>query len=230
MKRSSSVQRREGTSPSFPPYLYAETTIERFRGLVRELFLSADQTMAKDYLRCLVERIVVRDTELEIHGKTQRTVALLATSPELICLALLSLRNKFLLPQVFGSAFGAVCEPVRSALGGTGSLGSQRPESANACESRWLGDATGDTLSRSHCPATNAGADCRRPVRVPHGVPLAGRRDKTPSLVRCLKALCPHGVQGLRARGRAVPPARWRSSHGRGAAPGHQPQDALRDA
>lgn len=66
-----------------PPYLYAETTIERFRGLVRELFLSANQTMAKNYLRFLVERIVVRDTELEIHGKTQPTVALLAASPEL---------------------------------------------------------------------------------------------------------------------------------------------------
>ena len=40
-----------------------------------------------------------------------------------------------------GSAFEAACEPVRSALGGMGSLRSQCPENESAREPRWLGDA-----------------------------------------------------------------------------------------
>lgn len=57
-----------------------------------------------------------------------------------------------------GSAFVAVRQLVRCALGGTGSLRSHRPENANACESRWLGDASRDALSDSRGPAPNAGA------------------------------------------------------------------------
>lgn len=56
-----------------------------------------------------------------------------------------------------GSAFGAVHEPVRSALRGTGSLGSHRPKIAKTCESRQLGDTSWDGLSDSQRPATNAG-------------------------------------------------------------------------
>lgn len=60
-------------------------------------------------------------------------------------------------PRLNGSAFGAVHQPVRNALGGTGSLRSRRPENANACESRWFGESSRDALSDSHRPATNAG-------------------------------------------------------------------------
>lgn len=54
--------------------------------------------------------------------------------------------------------------------------------------------------------------------------------DKTTSLCICLKAICPRGCPGLRARGRAVPPAWRRPPHGRSTAPRPQPEDALRDA
>ena len=87
-----------------PSHLIADATIERFQRTIRELFLSADQTLAKNYLRFLVDRILVRGNELEIHGKTEPTVALLAASPELTFPPPLSLRKKFLLPQVVGSS------------------------------------------------------------------------------------------------------------------------------
>ncbi|HYO94826.1 MAG TPA: hypothetical protein VER33_09950, partial [Polyangiaceae bacterium] len=48
---------------------------------IRGIFLSADQTLAKNYLRFLVERIVVRGNQLEIQGKAAESVALLAASP-----------------------------------------------------------------------------------------------------------------------------------------------------
>ena len=66
-----------------PAHLYAEATIERFRQTVRDIFLSADQTLAKNYLRFLVERLVVRGNDIEIHGKADASVALLAASPDL---------------------------------------------------------------------------------------------------------------------------------------------------
>lgn len=52
-----------------------------------------------------------------------------------------------------GSGFDAVHQPVRRALRGTGSLRSHRPGNANACESRWLRDASRDTLADSLSPA-----------------------------------------------------------------------------
>ena len=81
-----------------PPHLYAETTIERFRQTIRDVFLSADQTLAKNYLRFLVERIVVQGNSLEIHGKADASVALLAASPDLAYPAPLIHPRKFLLP------------------------------------------------------------------------------------------------------------------------------------
>ena len=68
-------------------------------------------------------------------------------------------------------------------LGGTRS---HRPENANSCESRWLGDASRDALS------TKAGR--RSPLGSQPG-------DKTTSLPSCLKAICPRGCPSLRARG-----------------------------
>ena len=68
------------TSP--PSHLYAETTIARFQTTIRDLFLGADQALAKNYLRFLVERIDVSGNELTVQGKTGATVALLAAGPE----------------------------------------------------------------------------------------------------------------------------------------------------
>lgn len=86
------------------------------------------------------------------------------------------------------SAFDAGREPVRGALGGTSSLRSPRPGNANSCESGWLGDATRDTLTDSHRPATVRGTARRRGSSP--GLPEAtGRGDKSPSLAHRLKAI-----------------------------------------
>jgi hypothetical protein len=65
-----------------PAHFYAETTIRRFQQTVRDLFLSADATLTRNYLRFLVEQITVRGDELEIRGKTDAAVALLASPPD----------------------------------------------------------------------------------------------------------------------------------------------------
>ena len=65
-----------------PSHLYAETTIARFQQTIRDLFLGADQALAKNYLRFLVERIDVSGNELTVQGKTGATVAPLAAGPE----------------------------------------------------------------------------------------------------------------------------------------------------
>jgi hypothetical protein len=57
---------------------------------------------------------------------------------------------------------GAACEPVRTALGGTGSLCSHGPGNVKACESGRLRAASRGALPDSHRPATEAGA-ARRP-------------------------------------------------------------------
>ncbi len=73
---------------------------------------------------------------------------------------------------LFCSAFGAARKPVRGALGGTGSLRSQRPEDANACEFDDLRGASRDALTDSHRPVE--GGARRRPVRIQVG-PAEGR-------------------------------------------------------
>ena len=51
-----------------PSHLYAETTIPRFQHTIRDLFLGADQTLAKNYLRFLIDRVDISGNELTIHG------------------------------------------------------------------------------------------------------------------------------------------------------------------
>jgi hypothetical protein len=48
------------TSP--PSHLYAETTIARFQQTIRDLFLGADQTLAQNYLRFLVDCVDITAT------------------------------------------------------------------------------------------------------------------------------------------------------------------------
>jgi hypothetical protein len=59
-------------------------------------------------------------------------------------------------PRMNGSAWGDVHQPVRSALGRTGSHRSHRPEHANRRESKRLRAAGRDALADSHRPATSA--------------------------------------------------------------------------
>ena len=65
-----------------PSHLYAETTIARFQQTIRDLFLGANQTLAKNYLRFLIDRVDISGNELTIHGKTGAAVALLAAGPD----------------------------------------------------------------------------------------------------------------------------------------------------
>jgi hypothetical protein len=52
----------------------------RFQATLRALLLGEDQTLAKSYLRFLVDQIIVRGNEIEIRGKTRSAVALLASA------------------------------------------------------------------------------------------------------------------------------------------------------
>jgi site-specific DNA recombinase len=65
-----------------PSHLYAEPTIARFQQTIRDLFLGADQMLAKNYLRFLIDRVDISGNELTIHGKTGAAVALLAAGPD----------------------------------------------------------------------------------------------------------------------------------------------------
>jgi hypothetical protein len=90
-------------------------------------------------------------------------------------------------PRLNGSAFVAVHQPIRNALGGTDSLRSHCPGNANACESRWLGGASRDALSDSRCPATNAGAKRDGCAHVDHWRGVGGRAAQ-----RCLRGGARH--------------------------------------
>src|SRR6266542_553964 len=65
-----------------PPYLYNETTIRKFQENIRELFLSKDTSLTRNYLRFLVQDITVRGAEITIRGRTDAAVALLASGAE----------------------------------------------------------------------------------------------------------------------------------------------------
>jgi site-specific DNA recombinase len=67
-----------------PPHLYTEATLERFRSMLREVFVSGQTSMTKAYLRFLVERIEVslsgdRQLELNIVGKSGAAIQLMAS-------------------------------------------------------------------------------------------------------------------------------------------------------
>lgn len=64
-----------------PPNLYTEANITRFQANLRRLFLRPDRTLAKNYLRMLVDRIEVLDTEIKIVANTDPAVRMLAGGP-----------------------------------------------------------------------------------------------------------------------------------------------------
>jgi hypothetical protein len=65
-----------------PPHLYNETTIRKFQESIRELFLSKDTSLTRNYLRFLVQDITVRGPEITIRGRTDAAVALLASGAD----------------------------------------------------------------------------------------------------------------------------------------------------
>ena len=68
-----------------PPHLYTEATLERFQGMLRQVFLSGQTSMTKNYLRFLVQRIEIGPmtadgTAINIVGKTGAAIALMASA------------------------------------------------------------------------------------------------------------------------------------------------------
>lgn len=58
-----------------PRDLLTDSTIKKFQDRIRDIFISADTAMTKNYLRFLVERIVVGEDRIEILAKANNAVA-----------------------------------------------------------------------------------------------------------------------------------------------------------
>ena len=61
-----------------PPDLYKDETIWKFQAVLRQLFASGDEGLAKHYMRFRVDRIVVNGTTVEVKAKPTAAVALMA--------------------------------------------------------------------------------------------------------------------------------------------------------
>ncbi len=61
-----------------PPYLYTAANIERFQESLKEMFLSGDNSMTRNYLRFLVEGITVTDEQIETSARTDAALRLMA--------------------------------------------------------------------------------------------------------------------------------------------------------
>ena len=64
-----------------PPHLYKQETIQSFQKMLRDVFLSGEHAMTRNYLRMLVDRIVVHDEYIEVVARTQGALALMASAP-----------------------------------------------------------------------------------------------------------------------------------------------------
>jgi hypothetical protein len=65
-----------------PEAIRTGAAIRRFQSNLKELFLGGDNGVARNYLRLLIERIVVHGPEVEIHVRGAEAIALMA-SPEI---------------------------------------------------------------------------------------------------------------------------------------------------
>jgi site-specific DNA recombinase len=61
-----------------PGYLQSDENIERFRSSIRDLFLGEDRAVAKNYLRFLVDRIVVTGKNISIFTRSEAVARLMA--------------------------------------------------------------------------------------------------------------------------------------------------------
>lgn len=66
--------------PLRPPsaHLYSEQSIQKFQRNIQDTFLSGDNALTRNYLRFLVDEIVVHEDEIEIVGKTEAAVQMMA--------------------------------------------------------------------------------------------------------------------------------------------------------
>jgi hypothetical protein len=69
-------------SPAQPSArLHDPKAIERFQERLRDIFVSNDTALTKIFLQFLVEKIVVHQDKVEIHGKGENAAALMASDP-----------------------------------------------------------------------------------------------------------------------------------------------------
>ena len=61
-----------------PPYLYTEANIRRFQADLKDIFLSGTTPMTKNYLRFLVEEIVVTADRVEISLEPRSALAMMS--------------------------------------------------------------------------------------------------------------------------------------------------------
>jgi site-specific DNA recombinase len=68
--------------PMKPPgHLYTPATMEKFQRSLREVFLGEDRTLAKSYLRFLVDKIVINEGgQVEIHAKSHAALKIIERS------------------------------------------------------------------------------------------------------------------------------------------------------
>ena len=61
-----------------PPCLYTQATIARFRETIREIFMAEDCTTARNYLRFLIDEIVITDESVQIFVKSDAAFRMMA--------------------------------------------------------------------------------------------------------------------------------------------------------
>ena len=61
-----------------PPYLYTAANIERLQQSLKEMFLTGDNPLTRNYLRFLVEGITVTDEQIDISARTDAALRLMA--------------------------------------------------------------------------------------------------------------------------------------------------------
>ena len=68
------------TPQPLSPYLFKPEVVARFRKRLQGALVAKDAGIAREYLRRLVERIVITDGDVVVEGKTAAAVALMAES------------------------------------------------------------------------------------------------------------------------------------------------------
>lgn len=66
-----------------PKHLLADATIARFQEVIRDIFISADTPLTKNYLNFLIDQIVVHEDRIEIKAKPLNSLALMAAAPSI---------------------------------------------------------------------------------------------------------------------------------------------------
>jgi site-specific DNA recombinase len=61
-----------------PPNLYTEASITKFQSSIRSIFLSGDNALTKNYLRFLVDRIVVNGSHVQMVTRSEAVVRMMA--------------------------------------------------------------------------------------------------------------------------------------------------------